>query len=233
MHIICRYMIICSVPLPLLMIYMQAVARKFNQLQRREAVIGGTQSLIDLRRPSSYFDKNITNKAVRRSSQRPRSSGGRMTATQTTSSTKDNNSTCHPARVQVALPCLAGATLQRKKDGGGFKAVRPPPLRASKGLPSYTQVNEGFARKRAKERKLASNANAINNNSTASGGGFTNNVTDLGAGIKEEFAVHVARRDDILQVGTRTVAKARNLIVVFSSRPSCVRLLLAPPVRHM
>lgn len=35
----------------LLMVYMQAVCRKLNQLQRREAVSGGTQPLIDLRQP--------------------------------------------------------------------------------------------------------------------------------------------------------------------------------------
>lgn len=164
---------------------MQAVARKFNQLQRREA----STSLIDLRQPSSSFGKNATNKTAHRSSRRPRSSGGRMTASQTPSSTDNNNSICKtpsPAGVHVVLPCLAGATLQRNKDGGGFTAVRQPPLRASKGLPSYTQVNEGFARKRVKERKLALNANA--------------NVAAQGADVKEEFAVQIARRDDILQV---------------------------------
>lgn len=173
-----------------MLLNMQAVARKFNQLQRREASkLGGTQSLIDLK---------TTTKTARGSSRRPRSSGGRMTVTQTPPST---NSACQgtaaaAARMQIALPCLAGATLQRK-DGGGFTAVRQPPLRASKGLPSSTQVNEGFARKRAKERKLASNTTTTN---SANRGG--SNATDLGAGVKEEFAVQVARRDDILQVCT-------------------------------
>lgn len=171
----------------MLLMNMQAVARKFNQLQRRET----STSLIDLRQPSSSFGKNTANKTAHRPSPRPRSSGGRITPSQTPSSIDSNNITCQtsvPARVQVALPCLAGATLQRSKDGGGFTAVRQPPLRAKKGLPSYTQVNEGFAKKRARERKLALNAN-------------TNNVPEQGAGVKEEFAVQIARRDDILQVG--------------------------------
>lgn len=173
---------------------MQAVARKFNQLQRREASTGGTQSLIDLRQSSSYFNDNTTHKAVHRSALRPKSSGGRITAPKTLSSTTNNNSvgkTAVTARAQVSLPCLAGATLQRSEDGGGFTAVRQPPLRASKGLPSYKQVNDGFARKRAKERKSASNANSA----TSRGG--TNNSTDL------EFAAQIARRDDILQVGMK------------------------------
>lgn len=94
-----------------------------------------------------------------------------------------------------ALPCLAGATLQLK-DGGGLLAVRQPPLRASTGLPSSAQLEEGFARRRANERKLASKASA---NSNMKEGAYQ--AAELGAAAREEFVVKISRRDDILQVG--------------------------------
>lgn len=101
----------------------------------------------------------------------------------------------------AALPSLAGATLQHK-DGGGLLAVRPPPLRANKGLPSSTQLDEGFARRRANERKLAAKGSATSN--ADRGVGVREEAleaVELGAAVKEEFVVKVSRRDDILQVG--------------------------------
>lgn len=104
----------------------------------------------------------------------------------------------------TALPCLTGATLQRKY-GGGLLAVRQPPLRATKGLlPSSTQIDEGFARRRANERKLA--AKASTNNNAGRGGGKdegASKATELSFAAREEFVVKISRRDDILQVGNK------------------------------
>lgn len=101
----------------------------------------------------------------------------------------------------ATLPCLAGATLQHK-DGGGLLAVRQPPLRANKGLPSSTQLDEGFARRRAAERKLASKSSTTNNAGRGVGAEEgAPKAAELGAAAKEEFVVKISRRDDILQVG--------------------------------
>lgn len=101
----------------------------------------------------------------------------------------------------VALPCLAGAALQHK-DGGGLLAVRQPPLRATKDLPSSKQLDDGFARRRANERKLASKANGTYN--AGRGEGLEEGApkaAELGAAAREGFIVKISRRDDILQVG--------------------------------
>lgn len=190
-------------------LHIQAVARKFNQLQRREASIGGTKSLIDLRQPAAVTKKTA---AERRSSRRPRSSGGRMTAT--------------PA----ALPCLAGAALQHK-DGGGLLAIRQPPLRAAKGLPSSKQLDEGFARRRANERKLASKANAFNNAGRGVGmGEGAPNAAELDAAAREEFVVKISRRDDILQVNDTAMPTTFLSVVVL---PPPLALALLELLRHM
>lgn len=107
---------------------------------------------------------------------------------------------------QIALPCVAGASLQLKEDGG-LTAIRQPPLRASKGLPSFSKENKGLARRKAKERQLLSKAiNGTTANRGRGGMGAEDGRGDaaapeLSAGAREEFAFKVARRDDILQVG--------------------------------
>lgn len=121
-----------------------------------------------------------------------------MTAAQTppTKEVSQNSSTLAP----IALPCLAGATLQ-PKEGGGFKSKRQPPL-VRKGLPSSKKIEESFARKIAKEGKLASNK-ADNINAGSGGGleqGRTPHPAELRVGDREEFVAKMARRDDILQV---------------------------------
>lgn len=103
----------------------------------------------------------------------------------------------------ASLPCLAGATLQHK-DGGGLLAVRQPALRASKGLPSSTQLDEGFAMRRANERKLALTANATDNAGVEEG---APKATELGAATREEFLVKISRRDDILQVSDNSLCR--------------------------
>ncbi len=119
------------------------------------------------------------------------------------------------ARAPIALPCLAGATLQ-PKEGGGFKTVRQPPFKR-KGLPSSKKLEESFARRMAKEGKLMSrkatnnnNTNNNNNNNASSGGGLeqgrTPNAAELRAGDREEFVAKMARRDDILQVRQNIVS---------------------------
>ncbi|CAN0032928.1 unnamed protein product, partial [Scytosiphon promiscuus] len=174
-----------------------AVARRFNQMQR-EASIGGTQSLIDLRTPSASFSKKTT--GLEHSSRRPRSSGGRMT--------DSGVGVCRAGagERQTVLPCVAGASLQ-VREGGGFTAIRQPPLRAAhgNGLPSFSKVNEGLIRRRAKKHQLVSKTTRRTSVSERHGSGGTGEGRDptaaaeLSAGAREDFAVKVARRDDILQ----------------------------------
>lgn len=121
------------------------------------------------------------------------------------------------ARAKIALPCLAGATLQLK-DGGGLLAVRQPPLRATKGLPSSTQLNEGFARRRANERKSASKANT----NAGRGGPMEEGgpkAAELGVTAREEFVVKISRRDDILQVGDIYILLIASSVVVLMFTP--------------
>lgn len=96
---------------------------------------------------------------------------------------------------QIPSPFLVGATLQLRP-GGGFTAVRRPPL-CAKGLPSATQVNKGLAKSAQEERKIA----LKNSSKKASGADQGHGPTvELGADIKKEFAARIARRDDVLQV---------------------------------
>ncbi|CAN0059978.1 unnamed protein product, partial [Ectocarpus sp. 4 AP-2014] len=159
-----------------------AIARNFNQMQR-EASINGTQSLLDLRQPSAAINNKNTTRA---SSQRPQSSGGRFATTPP-----------QALRGQMALPCLAGAAL-RHKDGGGLMATRQPPLRPSKELPSSTQISKASARRRAKERKMASTSN-IRERVSMDSEPDRPATAELGSAEREEFAAKVARRDDVLQ----------------------------------
>ncbi|CAM9929921.1 unnamed protein product [Ectocarpus sp. 12 AP-2014] len=159
-----------------------AIARNFNQMQR-EASINGTQSLTDLRQTSAAFNNKNTTRA---SSQRPQSSGGRIATTPP-----------QALRGQIALPCLVGAAL-RHKNGGGLMATRQPPLRPSKELPSSTQISKASARRRAKERKMASTSK-IGEGALMDSEPDRPATAELGSGEREEFAAKVARRDDILQ----------------------------------
>lgn len=129
-----------------------------------------------------------------------------MTTARTPRPTKDvgHNSA---ARAPIALPCLAGATLQ-PKEGGGFKPVRQPPFRR-KGLPSSKKLEESFARRMAKEGKLMSSKASNNNNASSGGGseqGRTPDAAEQRAGDREEFVAKMARRDDILQVRQNIVS---------------------------
>ncbi|CAM9207477.1 unnamed protein product, partial [Hapterophycus canaliculatus] len=176
-----------------------AVARRFNKMQH-QASIGGTQSLIDLRQPFVLSSKETTTD-LQRSSRRPRSTGGRMTAV--LSPLIDNNGRTVRAGAkqgQKTLPCIAGASLQLQ-EGGGFTAIRQPPLRASKGLPSFSKVNKGLIRNRAKERQLVSKASSgttTDRGGMEDGRGYTA-TAELGVRARQDFTINVSRRDDILQ----------------------------------
>lgn len=177
---------------------------------QREASINGTQSLIDLRQPSAAFNHKNTTRA---SSQRPQSSGGRIATTPP-----------QALRGQIALPCLAGAAL-RHKDGGGLMATRQPPLRPSKELPSSTQISKASARRRARERKIASTSN-IREGALTGSEPDRPATAELGSGEREEFAAKVPRRDDILQVGDPSFiccSFSPVLVVPTSKLHPCVR----------
>lgn len=182
----------------------QAVARRFNHLQR-EATVRGTQSLIDTR--SARGRNNGT--AVLRRRSRPQSSGGRMASPHkhdNSGATAGASSRSSPA--VLAPPFLAGATL-RLEDGGGFTASRRPPLSA-KGLPSGTQVNAGLATRPEAPRSLAASPvppKTSTGTKVARGGveqaaksNWGGGPVELSTEVKEDFAARVARRDDILQV---------------------------------
>lgn len=123
--------------------------------------------------------------------------------------------------VRLAPPSVAGATL-KLQEGRGFTAVvvssQPPPL-CAQGLPSSAQLrlregrgarggDEGGERKRVWRKKTTINNGSASGNSgdikglmsAEQGRSGTATVELVADALKKEFAVKLARRDDILQV---------------------------------